>query len=71
MLYRLLRRDTSSRVVDEQSFEKIETRVVERCDDGSNVGAVPLGKRGLEVGERCDAWPVVLARGTKDAALVS
>ena len=62
----LLGRDATSRVVDEQCIQKIQSVVV-KCRHGrSNVLLVPLGERGLVVGEGSNARPVNLGGGTKN-----
>jgi hypothetical protein len=63
----LLGGDAPSRVVHKQRVEKIEAYVVQRGDDRGDVGAAPLGKRGLEVRERGHARPVLFARRAEDA----
>ena len=65
--YGLLGRNAASGVVDEEVVEQVETYVVERGDNGSDVGLVPLGKRGLEVGEGGDAGPVLLGGCAENA----
>jgi hypothetical protein len=47
----LLGRDTTSRVVDKKRVEEVKANVVESGDNACDVCAVPLGERGLEVGE--------------------
>jgi len=68
---RLLCRDAASRVVDKQVVEQVKAYIAEAGDNGGDVGAVPLGERGLEVGERGDTGPILLARRTKDAEEIS
>jgi hypothetical protein len=68
---RLLCGNATSWVVNEQVVEQVEADVIEGGDNGCDVGAVPLGERGLEVGEGGDAGPVLFARGAEDAVWVS
>jgi hypothetical protein len=63
----LLRGDAARGVVHQQVVEQIEAYIVERGHNGRNVGLIPLGERGLEVGERGDARPVLFAGGAEDA----
>jgi hypothetical protein len=48
---RLLCGNATSRVINEQVVQQVEAYVIKGRDDGCDIGAVPLGKRGLEVGE--------------------
>jgi hypothetical protein len=63
----LLCRDAPSRVVHQHRVEEIKTYVVERGDNRGNVGPTPLGERRLEVWERGNAGPILLARRAEDA----
>lgn len=63
----LLRRDATSRVIHQKSIEEIETNLIEVCDNVRDICSIPLGERGLEVGERGDARPVLLAGCSEDA----
>lgn len=63
----LLGGDAAGRVVDKEAVKQVETVVVEARNDGRNVGAVPLGERGLEVGEGSYAWPILFGGGAEDA----
>ena len=64
----LLRRDTASRVVHEECVQQVKTNVVEGGNNSCDICAAPLGEGRLEVGERCDAGPLLLARCTENAA---
>ena len=59
VLNSLFGRDTAGGIVDEKSIEKIEAHVVEGGDGRGDVGALPFGERRLEVGEGCDARPLL------------
>jgi hypothetical protein len=62
----LLCRDTASRVVNEECVQQVKTNVVEGGNNGCDICAAPLGEGRLEVGERCDAGPLLLARCTEN-----
>lgn len=67
----LLGGNAAGRVIDEEVVEQVEAHVVQRGDNGGDVGLVPLGERGLEVGEGGDAGPVLLRGRTENAVTVS
>lgn len=62
----LLRRDTSSGVVDEKCVKKVKPVVIETGDDGCDIGTVPLGERSLEVREGRDARPLGFGGGAEN-----
>ena len=53
-------RNAASGVVYEQRVKQVETDLIEISDNVCDIRPTPLGERGLEVGERCDARPVLL-----------
>ena len=67
MLFGLLGGDAAGWIVDKEAFEQIQAVIVETRNERCGVRTRPLWERGLEVGERGDAWPVLLGRGAQDS----
>lgn len=67
----LFGRDTSSWIVDEHHLQELQAIVIEICAKRHGIVTLPLRKRGLEVGEGCNSWPVLLGRRSKKTILIS
>lgn len=55
------------RVVHEQGIKEVQAIVIETGYRISYVGTLPLRKRGLVVGKRCDIRPISIGRGTENS----
>lgn len=61
----LLSGEPARGIILQQGFEEVQTVVIQARDECIAFGALPLGERRFEIGERRNTWPRVFIRGAE------